>query len=82
MSLNVILASNSAFFVTLEIASIWFLEAISGTTPPYFSCIGICVSIIFVVIWITGLAGTIISPVINLVSTGILNLARFMTGKG
>ena len=35
-----------AFLVTLEIASIWFLEAISGTTPPYFSCIGICVSII------------------------------------
>ena len=40
-------ASSNAFFATLEIASIWFLEAISGTTPPYFSCIGICVSIIF-----------------------------------
>ena len=38
--------------------------------------------IIFVVIWITGLAGTIISPVINLVSTGILNLARLITGIG
>ena len=38
---NVTFASFSANFVTLEIASMWFLEAISGTTPPYFSCIGI-----------------------------------------
>lgn len=38
--------------------------------------------IIFVVIWITGLAGTIISPVINLVNTGIHNLARLITGIG
>lgn len=30
-------AFSNAFFVTLEIASMWFLEAISGTTPPYFS---------------------------------------------
>ena len=42
---NLIFASSKAFFVTLEIASIWFLDAISGTTPPYFSWIGICVSI-------------------------------------
>ena len=41
MSLNVTFASSNAFLVTLEIASIWFLEAISGTTPPYFSWIGI-----------------------------------------
>lgn len=47
MSFQDIFASSNAFFATLEIASIWFLEAISGTTPPYFSCIGICVSIIF-----------------------------------
>ena len=40
-------ASFNAFLYTLDIASIWFLDAISGTTPPYFSCIGICVSIIF-----------------------------------
>lgn len=44
---NEIFASSSDFFVTLEIASIWFLEAISGTTPPYFSWIGIWVSITF-----------------------------------
>ena len=47
ISSNFTLASSSAFFVTLDIASIWFLDAISGTTPPYFSCIGICVSITF-----------------------------------
>ena len=47
ISSKVTFASFNANFVTLEIASIWFLEAISGTTPPYFSCIGICVSIIF-----------------------------------
>ena len=47
ISSNFIFASSNAFFVTLDIASIWFLDAISGTTPPYFSCIGICVSIMF-----------------------------------
>lgn len=46
MSLKLTSASCIALLVTLEIASIWFLDAISGTTPPYFSCIGICVSII------------------------------------
>ena len=45
MSLKLTSASCIALLVTLEIASIWFLGAISGTTPPYFSCIGICVSI-------------------------------------
>ena len=44
---NVILASCNAFLFTFEIASTWFLEAISGTTPPNFSWIGICVSMIF-----------------------------------
>lgn len=39
------LASSIAFFITFEIASTWFLEAISGTTPPNFSCMLICVSI-------------------------------------
>ena len=43
--LKVTFASFKAFLVTLEIASIWFLDAISGTTPPYFSWIGIWVSI-------------------------------------
>lgn len=47
ISSNFTFASSNAFFVTLDIASIWFLDAISGTTPPYFSCIGICVSIMF-----------------------------------
>ena len=46
MSLKLTSAPCIALLVTLEIASIWFLDAISGTTPPYFSCIGICVSII------------------------------------
>jgi hypothetical protein len=46
ISSNFTFASSNAFLVTLEIASIWFLEAISGTTPPYFSWIGIWVSII------------------------------------
>lgn len=44
---RVTFASFSALSATLEIASIWFLDAISGTTPPYFSWIGICVSITF-----------------------------------
>lgn len=35
-------------------------------------------SLVFVVLWITGIAGTIISPVINLVTTGILNLGKFI----
>ncbi len=36
--------------------------------------------IIFVVIWITGIAGTIISPVIQLISTGIINLGTAIFG--
>ena len=36
--------------------------------------------IIFVVIWITGIAGTIISPAINLVTTGILSLGKLIIG--
>ena len=36
--------------------------------------------IIFVVIWITGIAGTIISPVINAVSNGIMHLGRLIFG--
>ena len=38
-SLNSFPASFNAAFVTSEIASTWFLEAISGSTPPNFSCI-------------------------------------------
>lgn len=34
--------------------------------------------IIFIVLWITGLAGTIISPVINGVATGIFSLGRLI----
>ena len=34
--------------------------------------------IIFVVIWITGIAGYIVSPVVGWVSTGIINLARLI----
>ena len=36
--------------------------------------------IIFVAIWITGIAGTIISPAINLVTTGILSLGKLIIG--
>ena len=36
--------------------------------------------IVFVVIWITGIASIIISPVINIVSTGIMNLGRLIFG--
>ncbi len=36
--------------------------------------------IIFVVIWITGLAGTIISPIINVISSGILKLGTLIFG--
>lgn len=36
--------------------------------------------IIFVVIWITGLAGIIISPAISAISNGILHLTGFITG--
>ena len=38
--------------------------------------------IIFVIIWITGIAGTIISPIINIVGTGILKLAGLIFGIG
>ena len=38
--------------------------------------------IIFVIIWITGLAGTIISPAINWVANGILGLAKAIFGLG
>ena len=36
--------------------------------------------IIFVVLWITGIAGMIISPAINWVTTGILNLGSLIIG--
>ena len=36
--------------------------------------------IIFVLIWITGIAGTIITPAINWVSKGILSLAGLIFG--
>ena len=36
--------------------------------------------IIFLLIWITGIAGTIITPVINVVSNGILNLGSLIFG--
>ena len=36
--------------------------------------------IIFVVLWITGIAGNIISPAINWVTTGILSLGRLIIG--
>ena len=36
--------------------------------------------IIFVVLWITGIAGIIITPAINLVTTGILSLGKFIIG--
>lgn len=36
--------------------------------------------IIFVLIWITGIAGYIISPAINIVSSGIMNLGRLIFG--
>ena len=36
--------------------------------------------IIFVVIWISGIAGYIISPVISLENTGIINLASLIFG--
>lgn len=38
--------------------------------------------IIFVVIWITGIASLIISPVISGISSGILHLAGMLTGVG
>ncbi len=37
-------------------------------------------SIIFVILWITGIAGTIISPVINGITSGILNLGHIIIG--
>ncbi len=36
--------------------------------------------IVFVVIWITGIAGIIISPAISFISTGIMNLGRIIFG--
>ncbi len=36
--------------------------------------------IVFVVIWITGIAGIIISPAINFISTGIMNLGKIIFG--
>lgn len=35
-------------------------------------------SMIFVVLWITGIAGNIISPAIGWITTGILNIGRFL----
>ena len=46
ISSKFIFASFSAFLVTLEIASTWLRDAISGTTPPNFSWIGTCELII------------------------------------
>ena len=37
-------------------------------------------SIIFVVLWIIGILGTIISPIINVVTTGLLNLGYMIFG--
>ena len=37
-------------------------------------------SIIFIALWITGIAGTIISPVINGITSGILNLGHIIIG--
>lgn len=37
-------------------------------------------SLIFVVLWITGLAGIIISPAINWITTGILSLGKLILG--
>ena len=34
--------------------------------------------LIFVVLWITGIAGTIISPAISWISTGFLNLGKMI----
>lgn len=36
--------------------------------------------IIFLVIWITGIAGTIISPIINWIASGVLKLGMFIFG--
>ena len=36
--------------------------------------------IVFVLIWITGIAGTIITPAINWVSKGILSLGKLIFG--
>ena len=41
ISSNFTFACSNANFVTLEIASIWFLDAISGTTPPNCSSISL-----------------------------------------
>ena len=38
--------------------------------------------IIFVILWITGLAGTLITPALTAVSNGILNLAGLIFGIG
>ena len=37
-------------------------------------------SLIFVILWITGIAGIIISPAINWITTGILNLGKLIIG--
>ena len=36
--------------------------------------------IVFVITWVTGISGKIISPVIGVATTGIMNLARFIIG--
>lgn len=36
--------------------------------------------IVFVIMWVTGIAGKIISPVIGVATTGIMNLAKFIIG--
>ena len=35
---------------------------------------------IFIFIWVTGIAGNLISPIINLISNGIINLGCFIFG--
>ena len=36
--------------------------------------------IIFLILWITGLAGTIISPIIELIANGLINLIGLLFG--
>ena len=55
---------------------------LSYNAKQWFIANGNIFYIIFVVIWITGIAGIIISPVIGWISTGILNLAKLIFGLG
>ena len=51
-------------------------------SKEWFTSNGNIFYIIFVVIWITGIAGIIISPAITAISNGILNLAKLIFGLG